>query len=243
MATLRKVMRKVLSRNTLYYPGCVIKHAAPELDENYKQILKKLKIDFISIDEFVCCGSPALAAGYKEDFENLRKKNVELLDRYGVSRIITPCPGCARMFIQDYKLEDEGIEVVHITQLLGKKLEKINDLFKKGNATKITYHDPCHLGRHLGVYDDPRKVIIAAGYGLEEFEKCREKTVCCGAGAGMKANFPEIANKIAKDKFNGIKTKVVTTSCALCYFHLKENAPKDVEVKELSELIKDAIIG
>ncbi len=243
MAMLRKAMRKVLSRNTLYYPGCVLKHAAPELDQNYREILKKLKIDHIVIEEFVCCGSPVLASGYKEDFENLKKKNIELLDRYGISKIITPCPGCARMFIQDYKLGDEGIEVIHMTQLLAKKLEKINDLFKKGKAAKVTYHDPCHLGRHLGVYDDPRKVIIAAGYGLEEFERSRNKAVCCGAGAGMKANFPEIANKIAKEKFSNVKTKLITTSCALCYLHLKENAPKEFEVKELSELIKDAITG
>ena len=74
MVKLRKMMRKVLSRNTLYYPGCVIKHVAPDLDDNYKQILKKLKVEFLTIDEFVCCGSPVLAAGYKEDFENLKKK-------------------------------------------------------------------------------------------------------------------------------------------------------------------------
>jgi len=243
MALMKKMVRKVFSRNTLFYPGCVIRNAAPQIGDNYEKILKKIGVDFIKIDEFVCCGSPVLAAGYKADFENLRKKNMDLLDRYGISTIITPCPGCARMFIQDYKLPESGIEVLHITQVLGRKLEKINDLFKKGSASKVTYHDPCHLGRHLGIYDDPRKIIIAAGYGLEEFDKCREKAVCCGAGGGMKANFPEAANKIADEKFKNMKTKIVTTACALCALHLKENAPKDVEVKELSELIKDAIVG
>jgi len=242
MVFMRKVVRKVFSRNTLFYPGCVIRHAAPYLEQNYEQILKKLGVEFVKIDEFVCCGSPVINAGYKEDFENLKKKNMELLDRYGISTIITPCPGCARMFTQDYNLKDEGIEVLHITQVIAKKLDKINDLFKKGNAPKVTYHDPCHLGRHLGIYDDPRKIIIAAGYGLEEFEKKREKAVCCGAGGGMKANFPETANKIAQDRIKGAKTKLITTTCALCYLHLKENAPKDTEVKELSQLIGDAII-
>lgn len=242
MVRLRKVVRKIFSRNTLFYPGCIIKNAAPDIGENYRQILKRLGFDYIEIDEFACCGSPVLAAGYKEDFEKLREKNLELLDRYGVSRIITPCPGCARMFKQDYRLEDEGIEVFHITQIIAKKLEKINDLFKKGNSPKVIYHDPCHLGRHLGIYDDPRKIIIAAGYGLEEFERKREKGVCCGAGGGLKANFPETANKIAQDRFKDIKTKILATTCSLCYLHLKENAPKGVEVMELSQMIKEAIL-
>ncbi len=242
MTSIRKLVRKIFSRNILFYPGCVIKYANPEWGLNYEEILKKLGIDYIKIDEFSCCGSPVLNAGYKKDYENLKEKNLELLDKYGISKIITPCPGCARMFIEEYNLPKEGIEIIHFSQLLSKKLEIINDLFKKGNAPKVTYHDPCHLGRHLKIYDEPRKTIIAAGYGLEEFKKNREKAVCCGAGGNMKANFPEVANKIASEKFKEIKTKIVVAPCALCVLHLKENAPKDIEVKELSELIKDAII-
>ena len=72
MALMKKMVRKVFSRNTLYYPGCVIKSVAPEIGANWEQILKKIGVEFIKIDEFVCCGSPVLAAGYKDDFEELR---------------------------------------------------------------------------------------------------------------------------------------------------------------------------
>jgi len=239
---LRKLARKIFAKNTLYYPGCLIKSVATNIDSNYQEILKKLKIDFIVLEEFVCCGCPVLNAGYKEEYEKLKEKNLKLLDRYGISRIIVPCPACLKTLKKDYGLEKKGIKVVHITEALADKLEKIKDLFKKGKTPKITFHDPCHLGRHCGVYDEPRKLLIAAGFGLEEFDKKREHAVCCGGGGGVKANFPDIANKIAKERLKGCKTPFLVTACPLCYLHLKENArEKGIEVKEMSEVLKGAV--
>ena len=235
------IFTKLFSRNTLYYPGCLIKNVATDLNENYKQILKKLGIEFLEIDEFVCCGSPVLNAGYKEDFEILKAKNIDLLEKYGIKQIITPCPACTKMLKKDYELDKRGIKVKHITEVLADNLGKfkeIKELLK--NPQQITFHDPCHLGRHCGIYNEPRKLIMRAGYQLYEFDKKGPDAECCGAGGGVKANFPDIANEVAKKRIKSCKTKLLATACPMCYLHLKENAG-NIKVVELSELLKEAL--
>ena len=237
---LRKIVRKVFSNKTLYYSGCVTRNVATNIDENYKLILKKLGVDFITIDEMSCAGSPALNAGYIDDFDKLKEKNMELMDKFGISKIVTSCPGSLKVFKQNYRLEEQGIEVMHIYELMAKNIHKIQDKFKKGGAPRVTFHDSCSLGRYCGIYDEPRKLIIAAGYGLEEFAKKREKADCCGACGGVKANFPQVANDIAKQRLKQCKTQILVTASPSCYLHLKQYAT-DVQVVELSELIKVAI--
>ena len=133
---LRKIMRRVFSNKTLYYPGCLNKTITVDINQNYKDMLKKLDIDFIEIDEMLCAGSPVLNAGYKQEFENIKEKNLEILDKYGVSRIITACPGSLKVFRQNYKLDEHGIKVEHVYEVLAKHLDKIKDKFKKGIKEK-----------------------------------------------------------------------------------------------------------
>lgn len=222
-----KFIEKLFARNVLYYPGCLTHFAAKDLEENYKKILSKIGIDFIMIPEFVCCGSPALNAGYKEDFEVLVKKNKELFKKYGVKKIITNCPGCYHIFKTYY-----DINVEHITVTISKNLKKITTK-KEG---KISYHDPCHLGRKSNIYDEPRNILRHIGFEVVELEDNRENALCCGGGAGLKTNYPELASSIAKKRLSQAKTKKIITTCQLCYKHLKENA-KDIEVYELSEVL------
>jgi Fe-S oxidoreductase len=241
---LKRLARKIFARNILYYPGCLIGQYATDLNENYKEILKKLGINFMQINEFSCCGSPVLNAGYATEYEKLKEKNIQTFDKYGIGTIITPCPACYKMLTQEYNLAKEGIEVKHITQVLAENLSKIKDIFKKEKGMpEITYHDPCHLGRHCKIYDEPRKAIIAAGFQLKEFKNNKENAECCGAGSGVRANFPETARKISQKRIRDCKTKLIVTTCPLCYLHLKEaaDAEKKVEVMELSQLMKDAI--
>jgi Fe-S oxidoreductase len=234
---LKRIFRKIFAHNTLYYPGCLFKSAVPDLNNNYIQILTKLGVSFILVDEFVCCGSPVLNAGYAGDYENLKRKNIGLMDKYGIGKIITPCAACCKMLLKDYNLKKEGIEVQHITQVINEKIGRI----KRVKNEKATYHDPCHLGRHCGIYEEPRNILKAIGFDIKEFGKNRENAVCCGAGAGVKANFPEIADKIAEKKLKECKTKTLVTACPLCYLHFKENSLKNLEVRELSQVVKEAL--
>lgn len=226
---LKKLFGLLRFGNTLYYPGCLTKFAAPELEENYKRILVKIGVDFITIPEFNCCGSPVLNAGYEKDFKELVKKNKEIFKKYGVKCIITNCPACYNILKEEY-----SVNVEHISQTLFRNLKKIKPIYQG----EITYHDPCHLGRYAGIYDEPRKVLEMLGFKVTEMENTKEEALCCGGGAGLKTNYPELANRIAKKRLEQCTTKKLVTACPLCYKHLKENA-KGIEVYELSELLKD----
>jgi heterodisulfide reductase subunit D len=173
---LKKLLDRItsLGGNTLYYPGCLTKFAAPDIEANYKSILENLGIDCITIPEFVCCGSPVLNAGYDEDFALLQKKNQELFRKYAVKRIITNCPSCYRIFRERFNMPVE-----HISQVLFRNIGKLD---KRWDGEKACYHDPCHLGRHSGVYKEPRKVLEAVG--LKIVERCLlQRTGPCAAVA------------------------------------------------------------
>ena len=112
----------------------------------------------------------------------------------------------------------------------------------RSDKQQATYHDPCHLGRILKIYDKPRKIIEKAGYCLKEMDLSKNKSFCCGGGGGMKSNYPELSNEIAKDRIEQaqkIGVDELITSCPMCYVNLKENS-KSIKVKEISEIIIDA---
>jgi len=244
-------LNKFFGGNILYYPGCLTKFAAPQLKEKYEKILRKAGIDFIELGELeVCCGSPALKAGYVEDFKKLAQKNLKIFKDHGVKKIITNCPACFMNFKKEYPKvlgKEWDIEVEHISQTIAKsKIQsaswrtksKINP---KPKIQKITYHDPCHLGRQMGVYEEPREIIRGLGYELVEMDLNRSESFCCGGGGGVKTNEPELANKIAKERIKQAKktgAKILCTACPLCWLHLKENAD-DLEVKELGEILEE----
>lgn len=226
----KRFLEKFTSRNTLYYPGCMTKYVLKDLEKNYAEILRKLDIEFIMLKELeFCCGSPVINAGFPKDFNNLISKNLESFKQHGISRIITNCPGCYSTFSKNY-----DIKVEHITQVIWKNIEKLK---LKSFNEQITYHDPCHLGRHSDIYDEPRYILKALDFEVIESNQTRENTLCCGAGGGLRNNAPKISSKIAKLRIKDIKTKKLITSCPMCYHHLKENAPKDVEVLELSQVL------
>ena len=213
--------------NLLYYPGCLTKFTLPEIEENYRKILKYLEVEFISIDEFYCCGSPVKNAGYREDFNNLIEKHTALLKKYNITRIVTNCPSCAEVLNKYYH-----VDVQHFTAFVQPYIKKgfLKDIPKKkdekGQNEKIIYHDSCHLGRGLGLYDEPRDIIKLLGYDLVEFSQNRQVSLCCGAGGGLKNNFPDIANNNAAKKILDAKifgADKIVTACPMCYKHFLDN--------------------
>jgi Fe-S oxidoreductase len=234
------IFKKIFKGNTLYYPGCLSKFVAKELVENYHRILREAGVDFIELSDLeVCCGSPALKAGYTNDFKNLAEKNLQVFKDHSVSRIVTHCPACFMIFKKEYPkvLGDKwDIVVEHATEVLNKKIKKLES--RKGD---VTYHDPCHLGRQMGVYEPPREIIKSLGYEIKEMDLVGKESFCCGGGGGVQSNESELADKIAKDRIAMAKktgAKILVTPCPLCYMHLKKNAEgEDIDVKELSHLM------
>ena len=126
----------------------------------------------------------------------------------------------------------------HTTETLS-KIKKIARRKDIGNQ-EITYHDPCHLGREMGVFEEPRKILRDLGCEIKEMELNCNQSFCCGGGGGVQSNEPNVANKIAKDRIAMAKktgAKTLVTPCPLCYLNLKNNAEGEIEVKEFSELI------
>lgn len=221
------------SKNTLYYPGCLTHTVLPEIESNYMKILDRLGMDFIVLkDELNCCGSPVINAGYSKDFDDLKSKNNNLFKQYSVGKIITNCPACYYVLKNRY----ENLEVLHITQVIWQNIKKLN--LKTDSSETITYHDPCHLGRHSGIYDEPRGIIRSMGYKINELPRSRAQSLCCGGGAGLRSNYKDLSDTVAKNILKVVKTKRLVTTCPLCYAHLKENTKrKNIEILEFSELI------
>ncbi len=232
---MRRLFEKLSSlfSNVVYYPGCLTRFVLPEIQKKYEKILEELGIDFVTVEELRCCGSPVKNAGYRKEFSDLKEKNMELLKEYGVSKIITNCPACYNV------LKEIHPKVFHITEILYEKLS-----VKHSWDTTCVYHDPCHLGRYAGIYNEPRDILKKCGFELLEMEWCKEKSMCCGGGGGFRTNFTEISRDIAKRRVDmAVKTgaEVLVTTCPLCYLQLKEAAGKEIEVLELSEVVTYAL--
>jgi Fe-S oxidoreductase len=223
----KRWLEKLSGSNTLYYPGCVTHYALPEIAQRYESLLRQAGVDFIVLPgETLCCGSPVKRAGYADDFEELKRKNQEIFTQFSVRKIITNCPGCYHTLKHDY-----GLEAYHTAQILATKQPAQAN---SAGAKSITYHDPCHLGRWSEIYDEPRCLLNEAGWVVTELPDNHENSLCCGAGGGMKSNFPELADAIARQRLAQVENGRLCTTCPLCYAHFKENAG-EIDVLEFSQ--------
>ena len=224
----------VAGERVLYYPGCMTKHHLPGVLNNYKSLFSDLGIDYTVMNELDCCGSPLLNAGYAQDFKEIRDKNLRLLRKRGITKIITNCPHCFDVFKNKYDLK--GITVEHAAQTLEANKRKL----VAENNEEIAYHDPCLLARTNNISKEPRTVLKHTGFTLIEPLKNKEKTFCCGAGGGIKQNSPKIANKIAKERLSQLHSEKVIVACPYCYAHFCENASNKKKIVEISEtLVED----
>ncbi len=237
-----------ISGNTLYYPGCLTKFVLKDCKKNYEQLLEKMGINFIELGDLEnCCGSPVLNAGYEKDFKDLIKKNYEVFKAHSINRIITNCPACFytlnKVYPKYYPKWD--IKIEYFTEVMLDAVKKGKIKFKKNNGKKrITYHDPCHLGRYSGIYDSPRKLLEIAGYEIIEIRDNKENSMCCGAGGGVGSNNKELSRKIGKKRIEQAletKVKVLSTTCPLCSKHLDFSSKNKINVKEFSELMVERI--
>jgi heterodisulfide reductase subunit D len=225
-------------KKTLYYPGCLTKGVLVEQFENYKEIFNRLRIDFVLLPDEVCCGLPVLNAGYRKDVKKLARKNFDLFKKNGIKRILTSCPSCYHTFKEIYPklVSDWDIEVEHATVVILWALKKRGIKFVGNDDERelVCYHDPCHLGRYSGIYDEPREVIERLAGKIFEFRFNRENAICCGGGGGVRANFPKIAKDIAKKKLGFVPEEVgkIVSPCGLCYANFKSVSDKSVEFSD-----------
>lgn len=163
-----------------------------------------------------CCGHDALWQGRKDIFDELKKFNTEQIEKSGIKTLVTSCAECFRTLSKDYKL---SCKVVHLSQVLEKNLDRLSIKVKDN---KVTYHDPCRLGRHMGVYDAPRNVLTAVkGLTLKELDETRNDAQCCGVSAWVGCS-TEAKVLMVQKLDSAIKTgaTVLVTACPKCFAHL-----------------------
>jgi len=213
----------------LYFVGCTAAYDPNirDMAVNSVRALAKAGVDFGTLgNEEGCCGSTLLRTGLLESAKKMASKNIEMFERAKPSMIVTSCAGCYKTLRQDYpKVGKVNAKVIHITQYLTELIDSGKLKMNKRVQGVATFHDPCHLGRHNGIYVQPRKILEAIpGLKLVEMERNREEARCCGAGGGVKSAFPELAQKISLLRVEDAEktgADMLVTSCPFCYQSLK----------------------
>jgi len=226
-----------------FFRGCMSTFREREITEATLEILERLEVVFHLFERETCCGSVLFRTGLREEAERVRRKNEEEFSKLGVRRLLTACPGCYSTF-REYSLS--GVEVLHLVHLLHHMLRE-GKLRLKEKRMRVTYHDPCHLGREWGIYEEPREILRSIpGLELVEMPLSREFSRCCGAGGGVRSAFKELSSAVSRSRIGDALdsgAQILVTSCPFCYHHLKEAAGGKMEVKDLSLLVRDLMEG
>ncbi|HKZ94782.1 MAG TPA: (Fe-S)-binding protein [Candidatus Bathyarchaeia archaeon] len=240
---------------TVYYVGCTSSYREKQLAKSTVEVFRKIGLDFTIMQDEWCCTSPLLRTGQWEtgwvSAKDVAQHNVKEAEKLGAKTIVTTCSGCYRAWKKDYMEEYEdilgakhGFEILHTTQLLERLLKEGKLKPTKEVKMRVTYHDPCHLGRHMGVYDAPRALLQAIpGIELVEMPRNRENAWCCGAGGGVKSGYPEWAVEIASERVKeaeDLGVEATVSTCPFCERNLTDAMTKcgsKLKIYDVTELL------
>ncbi len=233
---------------TLFYPGCLASHRFKEKTNILVRLLQKAGYDLNFLgDEQTCCGTPYWITGKMKNAKEYAKTFLKKLQARGVKEIITPCPSCFRAFDEEYPrllgIDKFPIRVRHTSEVLEEIVVKKKLKFKPINK-KVSYHDPCEIGRYRDIYDPPRHVLAAIpGVEFIEMSRNREQAFCCGGGGGCKIMYPDHSQTVSDERIRDfVKTdaELMTTICPACEMNLTHGmyeADLDIRVLDLAELM------
>lgn len=244
-------MAKGESPSILFWVGCSGSYdqRAQKITRAFATILTKVGVSFAILGkEELCTGDPARRAGNEFLFQMMAYQNIQVLNNYGVKKIVATCPHCFNILSNEYPELGGHYEVVHHTVFLQQLIDEGKIRLKEGGPYKgkrITFHDSCYLGRANDIYDAPRKVLEALEAELVEMKRCRSKGLCCGAGGAQMFKEEEKGqtrvNFERSDEALGTGAGVVAAGCPFCNTMLtdgvkhaeKEEAVKVMDVAEL----------
>jgi len=237
----------------LYFTGCVAAYD-PKLQRIPRAItdlLKKAKVDFgILGSRETCAGESVRKAGDEQLFQTLAQTNIDTFKELGVKKIVTTSPHSYHTFKNEYPELDGDFEVVHYSRLLAElikdgKLKPTKELNKK-----VTYHDPCYLGRHNGIYDEPREVLKSIpGIELVEMPRSRENSLCCGGGGGgiwMETKKGERFADLRLEEAIEAGASVLAVACPFCMSMFEDSVLSldkgdIIEIKDIAELLQEVV--
>tara|TARA_A100001011_G_scaffold178706_1_gene187498 strand:+ start:5106 stop:5891 length:786 start_codon:yes stop_codon:yes gene_type:complete len=238
----------------LFWVGCAgsFDERAKKITKSFVKILQKATVSFAVLGaEESCTGDPAKRSGNEFLFQMQAMANIKVMNDYQVTRIVTTCPHCFNTLKNEYPSMGGNYQVMHHTKfintLLKEKRFTISGSFYKGK--RITYHDPCYLGRANQVYEAPRELIHKLDADLVEMKNCKSKALCCGAGGAQMFKEPEKGNKDINiertEQAMETQPEIIAAACPFCNTMMTDgvkNKEKEegVEVQDIAELISKA---
>jgi heterodisulfide reductase subunit D len=234
---------------TAYFVGCTSSYRETSVAIATAEILNAIGLDFQILKDERCCGSPVYMTGQVEKAKDLAEQNVQLLKDAGIEQIITSCAGCYRALKDVYPEKfglNHGIEVLHLPELVLNKIKSGELKLTKEVQMKITYHDPCHIGRHMGIYEPPREVLKSVpGIELIEMPRTKHNAWCCGSGGGVRSAFKDLSAFAANERIEEAKmttAQAIVSSCPFCLNQFKSNIKNnEIDALDLSELVRKAL--
>jgi heterodisulfide reductase subunit D len=243
----------------VYFVGCTSAYRQKVLAQDTVAVFDNLGLDFTIMKDEWCCSSPLLRTGqWETDYVSapqIAQHNIEEAKKAEACKIVTTCSGCFRAWKKDYLEEYDWLlnskhdfEVLHTTQLLENMIKNGEIELKNEVNMKVTYHDPCHLGRHMWVYDSPRNVLKAIpGIELVEMPRTRENAWCCGSGGGVKSGYSEWSVEVANERIKEAEklgVEAIVSACPFCWRNLEDAINKyhsNLKMYDVIQLVRKSM--
>jgi Fe-S oxidoreductase len=255
--TMAEMMAKNEFPEILFWVGCAgsFDQRAQKITKAFATILDKIKIKYAILGkEEMCTGDPARRAGNEFMFQMMAYQNIQVLNGYGIKKIVTACPHCFNIIKNEYPELGGNYEVIHHATFLQQMIDEGKIKMKEEGGykgKKITYHDSCYLGRANNIYDAPRKVLEALDAELVEMKRCRSNGLCCGAGGAQMFKEEEKGDvRINTERTLealGTGANIIAAACPFCNTMLTDGVKAkekedEVRVLDIAELIEASMI-
>jgi Fe-S oxidoreductase len=235
----------------LYWVGCAASFddRAKRIAQSTARLMQKAGLRFAILgSRELCTGDPARRMGHEYLFQQLAEENVRTLGEVGATKIVVNCPHCFNTIRNEYPDYGGSFEVIHHTQLFARLIAEGRLRPTEEVSALVTYHDPCYLGRHNGVYDEPRTVLDAVpGVRRVEMPRHRERGFCCGAGGSrmwMEEHLGKRINGERTDEAAATGAEVLGVGCPYCLVMLDDGARDrggDLEVKDVAQVVAESV--
>jgi Fe-S oxidoreductase len=242
--------------DVLFWVGCAgsFDQRAQKITKAFATILNKVGIKYAILGkEESCTGDPARRAGNEFLFQMMAYNNIQVLNNYGIKKIVTACPHCFNTLKNEYPELGGKYEVIHHTTFLQQLINEGKVKLKEGGSFKgkrITYHDSCYLGRANNIYEAPRKVLEILDAELVEMKRCRVNGLCCGAGGAQMFKEDEPGDKRINiertDEALELKPNIIAAACPFCNTMITDGVKnrekeEEVQVLDIAEIIAASI--
>lgn len=252
--TMAEYMAQGKKPEVLFWVGCAgsFDDRAKRITKAFVKLLHEAKVDFAVLGtEESCTGDPAKRAGNEFLFQMQAATNIEVLNGYEIKKVVTACPHCFNTLKNEYPALGGDYEVMHHTTFLKSLLEEGRLKVEGGKfkGKRITFHDPCYLGRANNVYEAPRDLLRKLEVELIEMRKCKKNGLCCGAGGGQMFKEPEPGNKDVNiertEQAMEVKPDIIAAGCPFCNTMMTDgvktkNQEEKIEVMDVAEMIANA---